>query len=96
VLKLGQLDILVNNAGVQPVSSLMNMTAAELNDVLSTNIAAPVLLTRLFAAMQKDNTVDAERNACITNIASIEGLMCIHALHNMASNHIVVPYSPLG
>jgi len=74
VVKLGLPDILVNNAGAQPVSSLINMTTTELNDVLSTNIAAPVLLTRLFAAMQKDNALDAGRNASITNIASIEGL----------------------
>lgn len=72
---LGKPSILVNNAGAQPVSNLLSMSAAEVEEVLATNISAPILLTRLFAALHTHGRSDtSERNISITNIASIEGL----------------------
>ncbi len=69
---LGLPCILVNNAGIQPVSNLLSVSPTETKDVLSTNIAAPALLTQLFAALQIEQG-GANHTASITNIASIEG-----------------------
>jgi len=72
---LGVPTALVNNAGAQPVSSLLHMSATEIEQVLSTNVNAPIVLTRLFAALHTNNHTDApDRNISVTNIASIEGL----------------------
>ena len=70
---LGLPCILVNNAGIQPVSHIPDLTNTETHEVLSTNIATPVLLTRLFATLQIDGN-SSNSTSSITNIASIEGL----------------------
>lgn len=72
---LGKPTLLINNAGAQPVSDLLNMSTVELNEVLSTNISAPMLLTKKFAALHANSVADnRRRNISVTNIASIEGL----------------------
>ncbi|OED41034.1 short-chain dehydrogenase [Chromatiales bacterium (ex Bugula neritina AB1)] len=69
---LGQQSILVNNAGIQPISPLLQMAGKELDDMLQSNITAPVILTRLFA--ERYGAGNSQGRAAITNIASIEGL----------------------
>ena len=72
---LGQPSLLINNAGAQPVSSLLNMSAEEIHEVLSTNISAPMLLTKKFAALHSNTIAEnRRRNISVTNIASVQGL----------------------
>ena len=74
VRQIGDPDILVNNAGIQPVSALMELSATELEDVLRSNITAPISMSRLFAEHQLKRNSKTADNLSITNIASIEGL----------------------
>lgn len=76
---LGCPNILVNNAGIQSVAELLTMDETALQDMLSANINAPVLLTQHFATLVKrhaETVEQANQNSSysITNIASIEGL----------------------
>jgi short-subunit dehydrogenase len=46
--ELGDLDLLVNNAGVEYTSNYDALSEKSIRDVLSVNLEAPMLLTRLF------------------------------------------------
>ena len=61
------IDVLINNAAVQPVTALGDLDASEINEILSTNLKAPMLLTRDFARAALNGGV-------VINICSIEGL----------------------
>lgn len=60
----GRLDAVVNNAGVQPVEPLPDMTVAQWQSVVDTNLTGPFAVTQ--AAVQFSVS-------SITHIASIEG-----------------------
>ncbi|MET9626293.1 SDR family oxidoreductase [Lentzea sp. NPDC006480] len=60
----GRLDFVVNNAGVQPVEPLADMTVAQWQSVVDTNLTGPFAVTQ--AAVQFSVS-------SITHIASIEG-----------------------
>lgn len=45
--QLGDIDILINNAGVEHGGSFRSRTSEELEQVIATNLTAPVLLSRL-------------------------------------------------
>ena len=61
----GQLELLINNAANQGTSALYDLDPDNVIEMLSTNIAAPMLLTRDFAHQ-------ARPGAAIVNICSIE------------------------
>ena len=63
----GSIDVLINNAAVQPVTTLGDLDTPEINEVLSINLKAPMLLTRDFARA-------ASNGGVVINICSIEGL----------------------
>lgn len=68
--RFGKVDILINNAAIQPVIDFDDISAADLDAILKTNIAAPFGLTQRFAAQLPDKRGEL---ASIVNIASIEG-----------------------
>ncbi|MCK6455557.1 MAG: 3-oxoacyl-[acyl-carrier-protein] reductase [Phycisphaerae bacterium] len=68
--EFGRLDILVNNAGITRDGLLMNMTDAQFDEVLTTNLRSVFWLTR---AVGK-HMVRA-RWGRIINVASVSGLM---------------------
>jgi 3-oxoacyl-[acyl-carrier protein] reductase len=68
--QLGKIDILVNNAGITRDTLLMRMKRADWDDVLTTNLSAPFLLTQaVIGGMLK------LRWGRIVNITSIVGQM---------------------
>lgn len=66
----GGLDILVNNAGAHHRGPVTELEAAELGDMVDTNLRAPIMLTRYAL----DHLKAAER-ASVVNVASIAGHM---------------------
>lgn len=76
--KYGRVDILVNNAGIAPMKRTVDLTVADWNGVMDTNLKAAFLLSRAVAAgMLK------QRRGKIINIGSVLGAM--------ASN-VAMPY----
>lgn len=54
VKKHKQLDILVNNAGITFIQPFEDNTEEQLNEILETNLKAPILLTQTLYATMKD------------------------------------------
>jgi len=69
VARFGSLDALVNNAGIRRDALLYNMTAAQWDEVLDTNLRGAFAMTRavLPAMMQ-------QRRGAIVNVASLSGM----------------------
>jgi NAD(P)-dependent dehydrogenase (short-subunit alcohol dehydrogenase family) len=63
----GRLDLLINNAADQGIAALCDLDPDSVTSMLSTNMAAPILLTRDFARQAKPG-------AAIVNICSIEAI----------------------
>ena len=61
------LDILVNNAAIQPTTSLENITEKEVSEMLTINLATPLLLIQAFSKQKIDN-------GSVVNISSIEAI----------------------
>lgn len=74
IAKMGGLDILVNNAGVFPFTPLAQLTAAEIEKVLSVNIKGILYLARESSRWMIEHKV----NGCIINLASIDSLHPSH------------------
>lgn len=90
--RLGQPSILINNAAIQPVAKLSALADTETRDVLSTNIEAPIRLTRLFAKMQSQAV--AGLYPSVTNIASIEALQpAIDHSHYASSKSALIMFT---
>jgi 3-oxoacyl-[acyl-carrier protein] reductase len=68
--EFGRIDILVNNAGITRDGLLMNMTDAQFDEVLTTNLRAVFWLTRAVAKYMV-----RARSGRIINIASVSGIM---------------------
>jgi short-subunit dehydrogenase len=62
----GRVDFVINNAGVNHRGPLAERTAAELEEILVTNLVAPVLLTRASLPV-------IEPDGMIVNVASLAG-----------------------
>jgi NAD(P)-dependent dehydrogenase (short-subunit alcohol dehydrogenase family) len=65
----GNIDILINNAGTYPLSDLLDMTEADWNMVINTNLRSVHLCTQAVA----NQMIKKNRGGVIVNIASIEG-----------------------
>jgi len=68
--EFGKVDILVNNAGVAPVSTLLDLSAAQLAEVLAINVTGVVHCCRAFGAHMV-----AARAGRVINVASVSGLI---------------------
>ena len=68
VESLGRLDVLVNNAGTYPVAGLLEMTAAQWDEVMATNLRTAFLCTQAAARRMARQ----ETGGAIVNITSIE------------------------
>jgi short-subunit dehydrogenase len=68
ITQFGRLDILVNNAGLNHRGPILRFSPQELRDIITTNLTAPVVLTR--AAVDK-----IEKGGAIVNVASIAGMI---------------------
>ncbi len=79
--QFGKIDILVNNAGITRDTLLLRMKRADWDDVLTTNLSAPFLLTQaVISGMMK------QRWGRIINITSIVGEMGAPGQANYASS----------
>ncbi|MGA0427602.1 MAG: SDR family NAD(P)-dependent oxidoreductase [Paracoccaceae bacterium] len=60
-------DVLINNAALQPVAAIADLTALDVQEMLSVNLRAPMMLTRDFARA-------SGLGGSVVNICSIEAL----------------------
>jgi hypothetical protein len=68
VERFGRLDILVNNAGLNHRGPILEHTPQALADVITTNLTAPVYLTRACAD-------HLPPGGCVVNVASLAGMI---------------------
>ncbi|MBF6600692.1 MAG: SDR family oxidoreductase [Dehalococcoidia bacterium] len=66
--ELGPLDILVNNAGIEVTAALEDFSLQQIEDVIRTNLNAPIALTQLVLPAMR-----ARRSGVVVNIASMAG-----------------------
>jgi NAD(P)-dependent dehydrogenase (short-subunit alcohol dehydrogenase family) len=64
----GRIDLLVNNAADQSLGSVASLGATEWNDLLASNLVAPSILMREFAAACRA----AGRGGAVVNVSSVE------------------------
>lgn len=88
VAAFGRLDVLVNNAGVYPLASLLEMTEAEWDAVVDSNLRSTFLCTQ---AAAKQMIAQGDGGA-IVNIASIEAEnpAPMHSHYNAAKGGVVM------
>ncbi|MCL4295070.1 MAG: 3-oxoacyl-ACP reductase FabG [Anaerolineae bacterium] len=84
----GRLDVLINNAGLYPLASLLEMTEAEWDAVIDSNLRSTFLCTQ---AAAKQMIAQGEGGA-IVNIASIEAEnpAPLHSHYNAAKGGVVM------
>ncbi len=66
--RFGRLDILVNNAGLNHRGSIFDHSAEKLADVITTNLTAPIFLTRACAEHLR-------AGGAVVNVASLAGMI---------------------
>jgi NAD(P)-dependent dehydrogenase (short-subunit alcohol dehydrogenase family) len=88
VAAFGRLDVLINNAGVYPLASLLEMTEADWDAVVDSNLRSTFLCTQ---AAAKQMIAQGEGGA-IVNIASIEAEnpAPLHSHYNAAKGGVVM------
>ncbi|MBE7555238.1 MAG: 3-oxoacyl-ACP reductase FabG [Anaerolineales bacterium] len=88
VAAFGRLDVLINNAGLYPLASLLEMTEAEWDGVVDSNLRSTFLCTQ---AAAKQMIAQGEGGA-IVNIASIEAEnpAPMHSHYNAAKGGVVM------
>jgi NAD(P)-dependent dehydrogenase (short-subunit alcohol dehydrogenase family) len=84
----GRLDVLINNAGLYPLASLLEMTEAEWDAVIDSNLRSTFLCTQ---AAAKQMIAQGDGGA-IVNIASIEAEnpAPLHSHYNAAKGGVVM------
>jgi NAD(P)-dependent dehydrogenase (short-subunit alcohol dehydrogenase family) len=70
VAAFGDIDVLVNNAARSLVKPAVEVTGAEWDDVVNTNLKGPYFLAQAYAAY----CIAGKRPGCIINIASTHGM----------------------
>ncbi len=88
IAAFGRLDVLINNAGLYPLVSLVEMSEAEWDEVLNSNLRSTFLCTQ---AAAKQMIAQGEGGA-IVNIASIEAEnpAPMHSHYNAAKGGVVM------
>jgi short-subunit dehydrogenase len=66
--ELGAIDILVNNAGVEVTSSVLDHSFEQVDDIICTNLNAPIWLTKLLLPGMLQR-----RRGAIVNVSSMAG-----------------------
>jgi short-subunit dehydrogenase len=66
--RFGGLDILVNNAGLNHRGSVLSHSASDLADIITTNLTAPIFLTRVAIPLIRPG-------GFIVNVASLAGMV---------------------
>jgi NAD(P)-dependent dehydrogenase (short-subunit alcohol dehydrogenase family) len=84
----GRLDVLINNAGLYPLSSLIEMTEAEWDEVVNSNLRSTFLCTQAAARQM----IAQGQGGAIINIASIEAEnpAPLHSHYNAAKGGVVM------
>lgn len=84
----GRLDVLVNNAGLYPLSTLVEMSEAEWDEVINSNLRSTFLCTQAAAKQM----IAQSQGGAIVNIASIEAEnpAPMHSHYNAAKGGVVM------
>lgn len=84
----GRLDVLVNNAGLYPLSTLVEMSEAEWDEVVNSNLRSTFLCTQAAAKQM----IAQGQGGAIVNIASIEAEnpAPMHSHYNAAKGGVVM------
>jgi NAD(P)-dependent dehydrogenase (short-subunit alcohol dehydrogenase family) len=92
--RFGRIDVLVNNAGIQPVTSLLALSAADVAEMLRVNVGGVIAMTREAASHMSTYDAGVHGRGAIVNIASIEGLHAafMHS-HYVASKGAVIMHT---
>lgn len=88
IAAFGRLDVLINNAGLYPLATLLDMSEAEWDEVVDSNLRSTFLCTQ---AAAKQMIAQGEGGA-IVNIASIEAEnpAPMHSHYNAAKGGVVM------
>jgi uncharacterized protein len=65
---LGPIDILVNNAGIELTASLVDHSFSQIDDIVRTNLSAPIWLTKLVLP-----DMIARRRGAVVHVSSLAG-----------------------
>ena len=88
VAAFGRLDVLINNAGLYPLASLLDMSEADWDMVLDSNLRSTFLCTQAAARQM----IAQGEGGVIINIASIEGEnpAPLHSHYNAAKGGVIM------
>ena len=90
IAQTGRVDLLINNAGVYPLSPFLEISEAEYEQMMDSNVRSVMLCTQAFAG----HVIKRGTGGAVVNIASIaaSGVMDMHS-HYCASKSAVVMFS---
>jgi short-subunit dehydrogenase len=69
--KFGTIDLLCNNAGLNHRGAVLDRSPAELIEVITANLLAPMILSRAAAPLMREGSA-------IVNVASLAGMVPVH------------------